>query len=100
MVYYIQAPKYILLSKTTSRAKSILGNGEKENQKVILNFKCSLFKFQNVVLILNISHFKILSVILPKGLRKVTIYLLTSCNTKERIVQNIYIHNSIRNIKN
>ena len=32
-------------------------------------------------------------------LRKVTIYLLTSCNTKERIAQNIYIHNSNRNYK-
>ena len=29
-------------------------------------------------------------------LRKVTIYLLTSCNTEERIAQNIYIHNSNR----
>ena len=28
------------------------------------------------------------------------IYLLTSCNTEERIAQNIYIHNSNRNIKN
>ena len=27
------------------------------------------------------------------------IYLLTSCNTEERIAQNIYIHNSNRNIK-
>ena len=26
-------------------------------------------------------------------------YLLTSCNTEERIAQNIYIHNSNRNIK-
>ena len=26
------------------------------------------------------------------------IYLLTSCNTEERIAQNIYIHNSNRNI--
>ena len=33
------------------------------------------------------------------NLRKVTIYLLTSCNTEERIAQNIYIHNSNRNIK-
>ena len=33
-------------------------------------------------------------------LRKVMIYLLTSCNTKKRIAQNIYIHNSNRNIKN
>ena len=33
-------------------------------------------------------------------LRKVMIYLLTSCNTEERIAQNIYIHNSNRNIKN
>ena len=33
------------------------------------------------------------------NLRKVTIYLLTSCNTEERIVQNIYIHNSNRNYK-
>ena len=32
-------------------------------------------------------------------LRKVTIYLSTSCNTKERIAQNIYIHNSNRNYK-
>ena len=32
-------------------------------------------------------------------LRKVTIYLLTSCNTEERIAQNIYIHNSNRNYK-
>ena len=31
------------------------------------------------------------------NLRKVTIYLLTSCNTEERIAQNIYIHNSNRN---
>ena len=30
------------------------------------------------------------------NLRKVTIYLLTSCNTEERIAQNIYIHNSNR----
>ena len=30
---------------------------------------------------------------------KVTIYLLTSCNTEERIAQNIYIHNSNRNYK-
>ena len=28
------------------------------------------------------------------------IYLLTSCNTEERIAQNIYIHNSNRNKKN
>ena len=34
-----------------------------------------------------------------KGLRKVKIYLLTSCNTEERIAPNIYIHNSNRNIK-
>ena len=27
------------------------------------------------------------------------IYLLTSCNTEKRIAQNIYIHNSNRNIK-
>ena len=33
-------------------------------------------------------------------LRKVKIYLLTSCNTEERIAQNIYIHNSNRNYKN
>ena len=33
------------------------------------------------------------------NLRKVTIYLLTSCNTEERIAQNIYIHNSNRNYK-
>ena len=33
------------------------------------------------------------------NLRKVMIYLLTSCNTEERIAQNIYIHNSNRNIK-
>ena len=33
-------------------------------------------------------------------LRKVTIYLLTSCNnTEERKAQNIYIHNSNRNYK-
>ena len=32
-------------------------------------------------------------------LTKVTIYLLTSCNTEERIAQNIYIHNSNRNYK-
>ena len=32
-------------------------------------------------------------------LRKVKIYLLTSCNTEERIAQNIYIHNSNRNYK-
>ena len=31
------------------------------------------------------------------NLRKVTIYLLTSCNTEERIAQNIYTHNSNRN---
>ena len=30
-------------------------------------------------------------------LTKVTIYLLTSCYTEERIAQNIYIHNSNRN---
>ena len=35
----------------------------------------------------------------PANLRKVMIYLLTSCNTEERIAQNIYIHNSNRNIK-
>ena len=34
------------------------------------------------------------------NLRQVTIYLLTSCNTEERIAQNIYIHNSNRNYKN
>ena len=33
------------------------------------------------------------------NLRKVTIYLLTSCNTEQRIAQNIYIHNSNRNYK-
>ena len=33
------------------------------------------------------------------NLTKVTIYLLTSCNTEERIAQNIYIHNSNRNYK-
>ena len=33
------------------------------------------------------------------NLRKVTIYLLTSCNTEKRIAQNIYIHNSNRNYK-
>ena len=33
------------------------------------------------------------------NLGKVTIYLLTSCNTEERIAQNIYIHNSNRNYK-
>ena len=33
------------------------------------------------------------------NLRKVMIYLLTSCNTKERIAQNIYIHNSNKNYK-
>ena len=33
------------------------------------------------------------------NLRKVTIYLLTSCNTEERIVQKIYIHNSNKNYK-
>ena len=33
------------------------------------------------------------------NLRKVMIYLLTSCNTEERIAQNIYIHNSNRNLK-
>ena len=33
------------------------------------------------------------------NLRKVKIYLLTSCNTEERIAQNIYIHNSNRNYK-
>ena len=33
------------------------------------------------------------------NLRKDTIYLLTSCNTEERIAQNIYIHNSNRNYK-
>ena len=32
-------------------------------------------------------------------LRKVTIYLLTSCNTEERIAQNIYIHNPNRKYK-
>ena len=32
-------------------------------------------------------------------LRKVKIYLLTSCNTEERIAQNIYIHNSNRKYK-
>ena len=32
-------------------------------------------------------------------LRKVTIYLLTSCNTEGRIAQNIYINNSNRNYK-
>ena len=33
------------------------------------------------------------------NLTKVTIYLLTSCNTEERIAQNIYIHDSNRNYK-
>ena len=33
------------------------------------------------------------------NLRKVTIYLLTSCITEKRIAQNIYIHNSNRNYK-
>ena len=33
------------------------------------------------------------------NLRKVTIYLLTSCNTEERIAQSIYIHNLNRNYK-
>ena len=33
------------------------------------------------------------------NLRKVTIYLLTSCNTEERIAQNIYIHNSNKSYK-
>ena len=37
---------------------------------------------------------------LLENLRKVTIYLLTSCNTEERIAQNIYIYNSNRNYKN
>ena len=38
--------------------------------------------------------------ILPSiNLRKVMIYLLTSCNTEEKIAQNIYIHNSNRNYK-
>ena len=32
-------------------------------------------------------------------LRKVKIYLLTSCNTEERIAQNIYIHNANKNYK-
>ena len=30
---------------------------------------------------------------------KSTIHLLTSCDTEERIAQNIYIHNSNRNYK-
>ena len=34
-----------------------------------------------------------------KRLRKATFYLLTSCNTEERIAQNNYIHNSNRNDK-
>ena len=33
------------------------------------------------------------------GLTKVMIYLLNSCNTEERIAQNIYIHNSNKNYK-
>ena len=33
------------------------------------------------------------------GLRKVTIYLLTSCNAEEKIAQNIYINNSNSNYK-
>ena len=41
----------------------------------------------------------ILSALYSLNLRKVMIYLLTSCNTEERIAQNIYIHNSNRNIK-
>ena len=36
---------------------------------------------------------------IPQDLRKVKICLLTSCNTEERIAQNIYIHNSNRNYK-
>ena len=37
---------------------------------------------------------------IEKNLGKVTIYLLTSCNTEERIAQNIYIHNLNKNYKN
>ena len=36
---------------------------------------------------------------MSKSFRKVTIYLLTSCNTEERRAQNIFIHNSNRNYK-
>ena len=45
-----------------------------------------------------ISFLYILFKILEK-LTKIMIYLLTSCNTEERIAQNIYIHNSNRNYK-
>ena len=34
-----------------------------------------------------------------QSLSKVTIYLLTSCDTEERIAQNNYIHNSNKNYK-
>ena len=37
--------------------------------------------------------------IFNENLRKVKIYLFTSCNTEERIAQNIYIHNSNKNYK-
>ena len=40
--------------------------------------------------LLNLMHFKF---------NKSKIYLLTSCNTEDRIAQNIYIHNSNRNCK-
>ena len=40
-----------------------------------------------------------LNITKSENLRKVTIYLLTSCNTEERIAQNIFIHNSNRNYK-
>ena len=33
------------------------------------------------------------------NLRKGTIYLLTSCNTEERIARDIYIHNSNKNYR-
>ena len=45
----------------------------------------------------NTDHFSFDHIFI--NLRKVTIYLLTSCNTEEKIAQNIYIHNSNRNYK-
>ena len=45
------------------------------------------------------SKFFDLAVMLSINLTKVMIYLLTSCNTEERVAQNIYIHISNRKYK-
>ena len=47
----------------------------------------------------NSKNRKICTCLDSMNLTRVTIYRLTSCNTEERIAQNIYIHNSNRNYK-